>query len=79
VAERLVQQVELQAHALARPLNAALLVIEEDEGLPDDVRERLLARTRATIRTELLALESEQHVTVTGQLTDTPWSETENG
>lgn len=78
VAERLVQQVELQAHAIARPLTAIIETIMEDDTLDDDARDRLAARVRQKAREELLALESDQHVTIQGQITaDAPWSAAE--
>lgn len=62
VAERLVAQVEAEASAIARPLNAALEIIEtsDDLGLSLEAREELQSRMRNVIRQELLALEGER-------------------
>lgn len=75
VAERLVQQVELQAEALARPLQAALTALDETPGLAPEVRELLTQRMREAIRGELLALDAEGTV-IRGELV--PWPERES-
>lgn len=59
VAERLVQQVELEGQALGRVLTAAL---SEIEGHLD---EDTMGKVRAAMRAELLAIEAEQRPSIT--------------
>lgn len=54
VAERLVHQVELEGAAVGRVLSAALLELE------GQVAEEVIAKVRAAMRRELLAIETEQ-------------------